>query len=115
MLHKWQITKKKNKKGLPVWVCAECTRRVACEEPPIAECEPVPLPGNDPLAKFSTAELPCKHREEISMVSVSLCGTCSRDIEIGFCSLKNSEVTVMGHRVEEKNTEKCFGCTERVA
>ena len=71
----------------------------------------------DGLAVFD--RYPCPHRSAVRVVTISLCGTCERPIEVGKCALDGAACSVVGHRIGPRGnstaTKCCLTCDVRKA
>lgn len=69
----------------------------------------------DGLAVFD--RYPCPHRSAVRVVTISLCGTCERPIEVGKCALDGAACSVVGHRIGPRGdstaTKCCLTCEVR--
>ena len=106
--------RRRAKDSLPIWECPRCESIVAAASPPARVLcrESPPL---DPNAKFEG--LPCEHRQNVRTVTVSLCGSCSREIETADCARFGKPCTVVGHAVGPRGarsaTISCLDCLKK--
>lgn len=106
-----------DRRGRPIWCCVNvgpdgkrCRTILAGERVHSGQCE-----AYDDEAEKTLADLPCPHRGEVTTVPVSLCGSCSRDVEIAPCELFGGLATLAGVKIDRRPTRCCLACEARLA